>query len=136
MYIRGILIIVLFLLITFIIASIKTVKFYKKNNNQYLSSFKTSLKLNKTIQLIIDFASKFNYNIEYFDKKNKYIVLSDNISLKSYGFFYPIYINENEANLTIEIGLKSRLYQMGYFAKPYHKRLYNGLKAFFYTKNK
>jgi len=135
MYLDKILLIILFLLITSIIASIKTAKFYKKKKNQYLSSFNTSLEFSNAMQIITEFASKFNYNIEYFDKKNKDIVLSDDISVKSYGFFYPIYISENQDVLKIEIGLVSRLYQIGYFSKPYHEKFYNGLKAFFYTKN-
>jgi hypothetical protein len=53
------------------------------------------------------------YKIELFDETNSNIVLGEAPSLTSYGFFYPVFVRSEGAETRVEVGIKSKGWQVG-----------------------
>ena len=83
-----------------------------------------------TLKTIIGNAHQSGYKIEFLDEANGNLVLSDSPSLTSFGFFYPIYLTSNgETDTVVEVGIKSKVWQIGPIRARHHERCFNGMKA-------
>ena len=83
-----------------------------------------------TLKTIIGYAQQSGYKIEFLDEANGNLVLSDSPSLTSFGFFYPIYLTSNgETDTVVEVGIKSKVWQIGPIRARHHERCFNGMKA-------
>ena len=81
------------------------------------------------LKAIVRYAQASIYKIEIFDEDNSNLVLSDAPSLTSYGFFYPIFVRSQGAETLVEVGIKSRSWQVGPIVTRHHDRCFNWTKA-------
>jgi len=82
------------------------------------------------LKAIITVAQQSGYKIEFLDENEGQIVLSDSISLTSFGFFYPIFVTSQGGDQTlVEVGIKSRAWQVGPIVARHHDRCFSGIKA-------
>ena len=69
------------------------------------------------------------YKIELFDETNGNIVLGEAPSLTSYGFFYPVFVRSEGAETRVEVGIKSKGWQVGSVATRHHDRCFSWVRA-------
>lgn len=100
-----------------------------KQKPKRLLRFITNQSPKKIIEQVTLIASTFNYTIEDIDESIGRIILGSQLNWISWGFFYPVYIsNQNDGKTYVEIGIKSRLYQRGPLVTRAHKKFYNRVK--------
>lgn len=57
-------------------------------------------------------------------------MISDSAKLTTYGFFYPIYLSAiDEKTTLIEVGIKSKAFQLGPIVTRCHEQCFNEIKA-------
>ena len=105
-----------------------------KQKPKRLLGFITNQSPQKIIEQVTLIASTFNYTIEDIDESIGRIILSSSPSWifgwESWGFFYPVYVSiQNDGNTLVEVGIKSRLYQVGPLVTIAHKKFYNKIKS-------
>ena len=84
------------------------------NKPRRIQSFVASMTPSAVIRAVITFAQRSGYKIEFLDETEGKIVLSDSVSLTSFGFFYPIFVTPQGGDQTlVEVGIKSRVWQVG-----------------------
>ena len=82
------------------------------------------------MRAIIRFAQTSGYKIDAIDEPTGRIVLSDSANLVSWGFFYPVFLTyQNNGSTTVEVGIKSKIFQMGPIVTRYHEKMLNGLRG-------
>ena len=82
------------------------------------------------LKAIIRFAQMSGYKIDAIDEATGRMVLSDSASMTSWGFFYPIFLTyQNNGQTSIEVGIKSKLFQMGPIVTRHHEKILNGIRA-------
>jgi hypothetical protein len=69
------------------------------------------------------------YKIELFDETNGNIVLGEAPSLTSYGFFYPVFVRSEGADTRVEVGIKSKGWQVGPIVTRHHDRCFSWVRA-------
>ncbi len=69
------------------------------------------------------------YKIELFDETNGNIVLGEAPSLTSYGFFYPVFVRSEGAETRVEVGIKSKAWQVGPIVTRHHDRCFSWVRA-------
>lgn len=95
-----------------------------------LRSLSTTLDARATFKAILKFATKTGYEVEAFDEENGRLVLSDRPTITTWGFFYPIFISTvKERQTLVEIGIKSRLIQVGPLVTRKHSKCCDGIKS-------
>ncbi len=81
---------------------------------------------------IIMFAQMSDLNVESFDEAQGQIVLGQDLNmLKNHnGYWLPVYISESGGGSTIvEIGIKSKTYQVGFMLRSIRDKAANNIKA-------
>jgi hypothetical protein len=101
-----------------------------KSRPKQLRSIATTNNPREALKAIIRFAQQSNYKISIIDETKYRLVLDEPPTLTSWGFFYPIFISQCVDNATlIEVGIKSKLVQVGPIVWRHHERCVNGIKA-------
>lgn len=95
-----------------------------------LLSFHTAMPPVQVIRAIGWFAQQNHYRIEQVDETHGWILLSQPLSLFSYGFFYPIQVTPSQypGDAQVDIGIRSRAYQYGPVVTSRHKTLATGIR--------
>ncbi|MCF7793061.1 MAG: hypothetical protein K9N09_04010 [Candidatus Cloacimonetes bacterium] len=88
------------------------------------------------LKSIIKFARISKYEIDHFDEENNIIILSKAIGFFDYGFFFPIYISIENSRTLIEIGIKSKVLQLGPIPERTLERFVTGIKTSLYLKER
>jgi len=100
------------------------------NKPRRIQSFVTRMTPSAVMRAVITFAQRSGYRIEFLDETEGKIVLSDSVSLSSFGFFYPIFVTPQGGDQTlVEVGIKSRAWQVGPIVARHHDRCFHGMKA-------
>jgi hypothetical protein len=108
------------------------------NKPEHILSFTSDFPAEKVMKIIIQYANQSGYKVDDFDESKFIIVLSDPPTLMSMGFFYPIYlVQQNDGKTSIEIGIKGKIiqFQMGPVVNRYHEKCFNGIKTAIYSNN-
>ena len=97
---------------------------------QRSKSVSTSKSVEDALRVISSYASGNGYKISHFDPELGQIVLEEGASMTSYGFFFPIKITSKVAGgSSVEVGIKSRAFQMGPIVGRSHDKVVNGIMA-------
>ena len=101
-----------------------------KRRPKRVQSFVSRMSLGITLKTIIRYAQQSGYKIEFLDEVKGHLVLSDSPTLTSFGFFYPIYLTpQSEVETLVEVGITSKLWQIGPIRARHHERCFNGIKG-------
>ena len=121
---------VFLLLLLIIIAAMRKGSSALKSKPKRLKSITTTNNPQETLKTIIRFAQQSNYKISVIDETKCQLVLDESLTFTSWGFFYPIFVSQSADNTTmIEVGIKSKLIQVGPIVSGHHERCVNGIKA-------
>ena len=106
-----------------------------KKPRRYIKSFETTLRTDEVMKSIVNFAIRTGYRIENFDEKEGRIILSDGITLTSWGFFYPIFISKSDSGSTVvEVGVRGKASIVGTIAFRCQERVLNGIKGYIFAR--
>ena len=125
----GIVIAGIYISIKLVIGAIRNPSSALKNKPLRVQSFATGMPQSAVLKAIVTYAKTSIYKIELFDESNGDLVLSDVASLTSYGFFYPIFVRSQGTGTLVEVGIKSRSWQVGPIVTRHHDRCFNWTKA-------
>jgi hypothetical protein len=97
---------------------------------QRSESVTTTKSIEEALRLITSFASSSGYKVSHFEPESGQLVLEEGTSMTSYGFFYPISVISNGAGGSlVQIGVKSRAFQVGPVVGRSLDKVVNGIKA-------
>lgn len=57
--------------------------------------------------------SSTKYKLESGFQSNEFVLLHENPSATTWGFYYPVFLSQENGRTKIEIGTKSKIYQVG-----------------------
>ena len=123
------------LIFLFIILAISTMRSSKRlltKKPKNLFPIISSKRHRMIIKVIIKFATDNKYEIDHFDSEAGIIILSKPLSFFSNGFFFPIYITQENDKILIEIGIVSKAVQVGPIPKRILERCINGIEAYLF----
>jgi hypothetical protein len=90
----------------------------------------------ETLKAIIRFAQQAGYKIAAMDEAKGQLVLEEAASATSWGFFFPVSVTRgSDGSTLIEVGIKSKLFQIGPIMSRSHDRCINGIKAALFAKS-
>ena len=93
-------------------------------------SFITEVGPQDVLRKIIRFAQKAKYKVSAVDEAAGQLVLEESASAFSWGFFFPISIvRQPNGSSLVEIGIKSKLVQVGPIVSRSHEKCIKGIKA-------
>jgi energy-converting hydrogenase Eha subunit A len=74
-----------------------------------IQSFETSVTPSAVLHAITTLARRSGYKIAFVDETKGSLVLSDSVSLTSFGFFYPVFATPQGGGQTlVEVGIKKQ----------------------------
>lgn len=124
------LIIILVIIAIFMFPAFRSGKSAVKAKPKKLISFVTPRPPAEAMKVIARYAEDNGYQIEDADYAGGRIILADAATRNSWGFFYPIYVSSQEQDgALIEVGIKSRLVQIGRLVATSHQKCANGVQA-------
>ncbi len=97
--------------------------------------FETRMAERDVLKRIVQFAQASNYDIEDFDAKEQYVILSQPVSWYGLRFYYPVFFSKSadHFNMTIEVCCLHNLsIAANRVAQQYHedhRRCFNGIRA-------
>lgn len=109
------------ILVFFIIFSQRSNKRVLKHKPKNIITLETSYPIPGARQCIKNYAQKKGLAIE--EKEGDTLVLSQGMSLLHWGFWYPIYFEEQNGKTVIEIGIKGKVGDFNLFLKKYHRKI-------------
>ncbi|MFA5366761.1 MAG: hypothetical protein WC333_02675 [Dehalococcoidia bacterium] len=120
-----------------IIAGIGLIIASKKRGSVYLGaksgqrqSFSTAGSPKETLKAICLFAKETGYKIAAIDEPKGQVVFEESASLLSWGFFFPVSVTQQSNGSTlVEVGIESKLVQVGPIVSRNHKRCVKGIKS-------
>ncbi len=124
--------ILIFLFVTLIVSVMRSSKKLLTKKPKNLLRLTSSKNPQVIIKAIIKFAADKKYEIDHFDADEGKIILSKPLGLFSNGFFFPIYITQENENTLIEISIVSKAIQIGPIPKRTLERCYHGIKAYIF----
>jgi len=127
----GLFIVAIFL----IIASMRKGSSAVSNKPSKLKSFTVDMNLKQVKKSTLEFSQNNKYDLDEFDESTNRFILSDGATGTSWGFFYPIYLEEKDGSTFIEIGIKSKVFQVGPTVNRSHEKFANAFKAFLAINN-
>ena len=98
---------------------ISTVMSKKKKGTSDVSSalrietITTDLSKTVTLKAIVEFAKSNGYKIDMFDETQFKVLLSDSMTISSWGFFYPIEVKDDNNSTSVIVGIESQKNQIG-----------------------
>ena len=94
-----------------------------------LLSFTTAHPPREALQILIDKTQGSDYAIDNVDEDHCSLILSTPPTATTWGFFYPIYLTQQDDGLTlVEVGIQSKLYQVGPLVRRQHERCFAHVK--------
>ena len=120
------------LFIFLIVSAMRSSKKLLTKKPKNLFRIYSTQKLQIIIKSIIKFSADKKYEIDYFDADEGKIILSKPLGFFSNGFFFPIYLTQEDDKILIEIGIVSKAVQIGPIPKRNLERCINGIKAYLY----
>ena len=100
-------------------------------NSQQTISFDLNDGIEDCFQKIQNYANSSEYTIEAIDENSYSIVLGESITLMTNGFYFPIFLTMlDENNTRIEVGIKSKSFQVGPVVDKRHNSFVNELEFF------
>jgi hypothetical protein len=94
-----------------------------------IKSMVTGVSTSHVLKAIVASVPVSIYKIELFDETNGNIVLGEAPSLTSYGFFYPVFVRSEGAETRVEVGIKSKGWQVGPIVTRHHDRCFSWVRA-------
>lgn len=95
-----------------------------------LHSFSTTGNPEETLKAIVHFAQQSGYKVPAFEEAKGQLVLEESASATSWGFFLPIFVSrQSDGSVLVEVGIKSKLVQVGPIVSRSHEKCVNGIKA-------
>lgn len=95
-----------------------------------LQSFSTTGNPEETLKAIVRFAQQSGYKVAAFEEAKGQLVLEESASATSWGFFLPIFVSrQSDGSVLVEVGIKSKLVQVGPIVSRSHEKCVNGIKA-------
>src|SRR5271155_2656325 len=105
----GILVAGLYIAVMLIIGALHKTSSVVANKPRRIQSFLTSLIPSTVLKVVITFVQRSRYRIEFLNETKGRLVLSDTVSLTSFGFFYPVLVTSQSGGQTlVEVGIESR----------------------------
>ena len=100
-------------------------------NSQQTISFDLNDGIEDCFKKIQNYANSSEYTIEAIDENSYSIVLGESITLMTNGFYFPIFLTMlDENNTRIEVGIKSKSFQVGPVVDKRHNSFVNELEFF------
>ncbi|MFX1285626.1 MAG: hypothetical protein ACFFB5_18445 [Promethearchaeota archaeon] len=100
-----------------------------KGKPRRLKMLNTTRTPKTVINDIVQFAQGSRYLIEDIDESKGRLILSSPFNHLTWGFFYPIYISSQlNENTLVEVGIQSKLYQIGPLVWKDHQRIFDSIK--------
>ncbi len=88
-----------------------------------LLSFTTAHTPKEVLQTLIEKTPGSDYTIDSVDEEHLCLILSTPPTATTWGFFYPVYLTQQDEGRTlVEVGIQSKLYQMGPLVRRQHER--------------
>ena len=116
--------------ICFIIAAMRRGSFVIGSKTSRLQSFTVATNPQETLKSIVRFAQQAGNKISAIDEAKGQLVLEESASATSWGFFLPVFVSRRSDNSTlVEVGIKSKLVQVGPIVSRSHDKCVNGIKA-------
>jgi hypothetical protein len=98
-------------------------------------SFSTNVDKLTALKTIINFAQGNGYKVDSFDENQCNLVLSDSVSVTSWGFFYPIDLEPSyESTTIVKVAIESKAVQAGPIVSRNLEKCANGIKAALFSK--
>lgn len=95
-----------------------------------LESFSTKGNPEETLKAIVHFAQQSGYKVSAFEEALGRLVLEESASATSWGFFLPVFVSQqSDGSTLVEVGIKSKLVQVGPIVSRSHEKCVNGIKA-------
>jgi hypothetical protein len=98
-----------------------------------LQAFTTPDGAQETLKAIVRFAQQAGYKIPAMDEAKGQLVLEEPASIgsiTSFGFFFPVFVSRQSDGVTlVEVGIKSKLFQVGSLVSRSHEKCVTGMKA-------
>ena len=114
----------------FVIASLRKGSSSLGNKPKRLKSFSTMLKPLDAFKAIIAWAPVAGYQIDEVEEEDMKLLLSSSATATTYGFFYPIFFSTNTSGTClVEVGIKSKILQIGPIVSRNHEKCFNGIRA-------
>jgi hypothetical protein len=102
-----------FVLIKLLIGAVLDPSSTLKERPRRIKSMVTGASPSHVLKAIVVSVPVSTYKIELFDETNGNVVLGERPSLTSYGFFYPVFVRSEGADTRVEVGIKSKGWQVG-----------------------
>lgn len=116
--------------ICFIIAAMRRGSSVIGSKTSRLQSFTVATNPQETLKAIVRFAQQAGNKISAIDEAKGQLVLEESASATSWGFFLPVFVSRQSDNSTlVEVGIKSKLVQVGPIVSRSHDKCVNGIKA-------
>lgn len=136
----GLIVIFAMIMLCHTFASMRKSHSLKNVRPKKIKSFQCDMELKKIMKVCIQFSYQNNLEIDFMDEENGILILSEQAKLMSnhWGFFYPIYINQSDTSNSahiIEVGIKSKLIQLGPIISRRHGQIFTGIRAAIYLSN-
>lgn len=107
-----------------------------EEKTQQTISFEVKSGIEECFQKIQNYANTSKYTIESIDENSFSIMLGENITLTTNGFFFLIYLTFlDDSNTKVEVGIKSKTFQTGSLVNKSHQKFVDELKLHLYTNN-
>lgn len=86
-----------------------------------LLSFTTATPAREALETIVAKTRNSAYSVESIDEAQRHLILSTPPTATTWGFFYPVYLTEQADGRTlVEVGIQSKLFQMGPLVRRQH----------------
>lgn len=116
--------------IGFIIAATRQGSSAIESRPTRVQSFTATGQPQETLKAIARFAQQAGYKISVMDEDKGQLVLEESASAISWGFFFPVFVSRRSDTATlVEVGIKSKLVQVGPVVTRSHEKCVNGMKA-------
>ena len=124
-------IVVILVTLFLVIAEFRKPSSVLKNKPKKLFTFKVKISPDEAIKEICAFGKAYKYSVAEILPDQSRIVLGDESSLFSYGFFYPVYLTpQQDGELLFEVGIASKAIQIGPVVWQRHQKFHDKLKEF------
>ncbi len=125
------------IVISYIIAAMRRGSSVIGSRPRRLQSFTATSGPQETLKAIIHFAQQAGYNISAIDESKGQLVLEESTSVMSWGFFFPVFVSQQSDNATlVEVGIMSKLPQVGPIVSSAHEKCVNGMKAALFAQDR
>jgi hypothetical protein len=120
----------LFALVGIIIATTRAITPAMRQKPSHVFTFATSVQWDAAMRTLLNAAPAAGYAVAEVDMPSGFIMLSQSISLLTWGFFLPVYVSvARDGRTMVEVGIRSKLYQRGPIVRRSHLRCFEALRA-------